>query len=359
MLMAVVYVLVLLVIFYLLAKICEEYFVDSLDIMGKKMKLPDDVTGATLMAVGSSAPELFTSLIAIYIGSSDIGSGTILGSAVFNILVIIGASAIVTTAALKWRPVVRDLGFYCYSIILLYFTMRDGQISLFEAWLFVGSYLGYIFLLVWWSRKFPSPVEEIMEKIPQENKIADKVHEGNKALGWMFKIIDNFFDAVFPNLTKNPHLYWLSFILSLAWIGFLSWAMVESAVNLATILQVPEAIIGLTILAGGTSVPDLLSSMIVAKQGRGDMAVSNAAGSNIFNILIALGLPWILIISQTGQNISVNTDNFSTSIILLFLTVVSIIILFAINNFRIGKKSGFILIGLYLLYLGYNIFSVF
>ncbi len=356
MLMALVYVLVLLGIFYLLAEICEEYFVKSLDIIGKKLKLPDDVTGATLMAVGSSAPELFTSIIAIYIGSSDIGSGTILGSAVFNILVIIGASAIVTKAALKWRPVIRDLGFYCYSIIVLYITMRDGSINLSEAWLFVASYVGYILLLVWWSRKYPSETEDILDEISSQSVSTGKVNEKNRFFGGIVSSIDGFFDFVFPNLSKNPHLYWLSFILSLAWIGLLSWAMVESAIGLATILQIPQVIIGLTILAAGTSIPDLLSSMIVAKQGRGDMAVSNAAGSNIFNIFICLGLPWVLIISNTGENIPVNTNNFDTSIILLFITVVAIVFLLVVNNFKVGKKSGYALILLYLLYLGYNIF---
>ncbi len=105
--MILLYVLILIFVFYLLAKICDEYFVSSLDIIAKKWKLSEDVAGATLMAVGSSAPEFFTALIAVMkVGSEQVGAGTIVGSAIFNILVIVGASAVVATSFLSWKPVI-------------------------------------------------------------------------------------------------------------------------------------------------------------------------------------------------------------------------------------------------------------
>src|SRR5690606_22491483 len=104
--LAILYALGLVVTFYALAKLCDQYFVKSLDIISKKLKLSEDVAGATFMAVGSSAPEFFTAVIAVFsISTSDIGAGTIVGSAIFNILIIIGASAIAATAYLKWQPV--------------------------------------------------------------------------------------------------------------------------------------------------------------------------------------------------------------------------------------------------------------
>lgn len=112
----------LLISFYLLAVICNEFFVESLDRISNKLKLSSDVAGATFMAMGSSAPELFTSLIAVLRdggGHADVGAGTIVGSAIFNILVIIGASAAFKAAKLRWQPVVRDTLFYCLSILLL------------------------------------------------------------------------------------------------------------------------------------------------------------------------------------------------------------------------------------------------
>jgi Ca2+/Na+ antiporter len=114
---------------------------------------------------------------------------------------------------------------------------------------------------------------------------------------------------------------------------------------------VPEVIIGLTILAAGTSVPDLISSLIVSKDGRCDMAISNAVGSNIFDILLGLGLPWILAIALFGENIIVDNANLSSSIILLFATVVCIFFLFVFQKWKLGRKSGLFLILLYVSYI--------
>ena len=115
--MLIVYIAILLVAFYLLAVICEDYFVPALDEISKRLKLSSDVAGATFMAVGSSAPEFFTSVFAVLKPGdhADIGAGTIVGSAIFNILVIIGASVIFRQAKLTWQPIVRDMIFYAIS----------------------------------------------------------------------------------------------------------------------------------------------------------------------------------------------------------------------------------------------------
>lgn len=133
----------LLASFYLLAVICDNFFVGSLDEITKRFKLSPEVTGATFMAVGSSAPELFTSLFAVFRidNTAGVGAGTIVGSAIFNILVIIGASAVFKAAKLTWQPIIRDLLFYCFSIVLLLLTFMDGQIVLLEALTFVLLYV--------------------------------------------------------------------------------------------------------------------------------------------------------------------------------------------------------------------------
>merc|ERR1712032_302878 len=99
--------------------------------------------------------------------------------------------------------------------------------------------------------------------------------------------------------------YVVTFSMSIAWIGILSFVMVDCATRASCVLEIPELVIGLLVLSVGTSVPDALSSIIVAKQGHGNMAVCNALGSNIFNILLGLGLPWMIKILQTGQPYSV------------------------------------------------------
>ena len=283
--MLLLYVLGLLLCFYLLALVCEDYFVVSLDILSKKLKLPEDVAGATLMAIGSSAPELFTAIIALTkVGAENVGAGAIVGSAIFNVLVIVGASAVVATAYLNWKPVLRDMLFYIFSIVVLLFTFRDGTITLLEASVYVLIYAAYILLLSQWRRFVPAPVLE-----PQASEHASAPKK-NHVHGFAHAV----FRALLGNVRAHPGVYLRTFFLSILIIGGLSWVLVELAVLLAHSLGISEVIIALTVLAAGTSVPDLLSSLAVARQGRGGMAVSNAIGSNTFDILIGLGAPWLL-----------------------------------------------------------------
>lgn len=353
--MIALYIIGLLLCFYLLAKICEEYFIKSLDILAKKMKLSPDVAGATLMAMGSSAPELFTSMIALMkAGSENVGAGTIVGSAIFNVLVIVGASAAVATAYLSWKPVLRDLLFYIFSILVLLFTFRDGRISAGEASIYVLLYASYILLLKYWNRFVPTEHHErYMHKIAKETTKME--HEATTCgpICQLEKGADCVLGFLLPDVDMYPKQYMRTFTLSILSIGAISWVLVELAVLLAHSLGVSEVIIALTILAAGTSIPDLLSSIIVAKQGRGGMAVSNAVGSNTFDILFGLGLPWLLYTLFTGSEVVVSTENLISSIFLLFATVIALLMLLAIQKFKIGKQSGYLLLLLYLLYLGY------
>ncbi|MBP9691427.1 calcium/sodium antiporter [Candidatus Woesebacteria bacterium] len=360
--MVIVYILILVLVFYLLAKICDEYFVKSLDLISKKMKLSEDVAGATFMAIGSSAPEFFTALIAVTkVGSEQVASGTIVGSAIFNILVIVGASAVVATSYLSWKPVIRDLVFYVAAIIVLLITFQDGVITMLEATFYLLSYAGYILLLANWKRVARiSEKEDIMEMVSGEMvKEEKRVAKKHAVLAHIENGINSILAKSFPNLDKHPQKYVTVFAISILFIVALSWVLVEVAILLAHDLGIPEVIIALTILAGGTSIPDLLSSLIVAKQGRGDMAVSNAVGSNIFDIFVCLGLPWMLYILFTGKSMVVSTENLMASIFLLFFTVISILFLLIWQKFKLGPKSGYILLVLYGGYLVYSIYSAY
>ncbi len=346
-------ILGLLLIFYWMAKICDEYFVNSLEIISRKLKISEDVTGATFMAVGSSAPELFTAIIALTIvGSAGIGAGTIVGSAIFNILVIVGASATIATAHLKWRPILRDLGFYIISLSILLITFADGVITLNEALIYVIFYGVYLLILANWKRWVPlEPVED------SENLIPETIETPCKNL--FCRSLENFTNGLFsltiPNVRKNPSRYLSTFWISLLYIALLSWVMVELAIHFAHGLHIPEAIIALTILAAGTSVPDLLSSFIASKRGHGGMAVSNAIGSNTFDILIGLGLPWFLYILWKKESIVVGTESLWSSMILLFATVLLVALIIIGHKFNLGKKAGIFLILVYVTYLAFVI----
>lgn len=343
--MVIIAIFTLLISFYLLAVICEDFFVSSLDKIAHRLKMPSDVAGATLMAVGSSAPELFTALFAVFRqgeGHADIGAGTIVGSAIFNILVIIGASAAFRRAKLTWQPVLRDLLFYILTIIALLVVFWDGKIVPMEAISFLLLYVFYIISVVNWKKIFPykdiDPLD-IVQSTVKKNALA--------------KASKNLLSFIIPDPEKKPNAYLWTFGLSIAFIAGLSYLLVESAVILGNSLGINPTIIALTVLAAGTSIPDLLSSVIVAKQGRGDMAVSNALGSNVFDILFALGLPWLLLFSTGVKSIAVSTENLMSSVFLLFATVVAVVVILVVRKWTIGPKAGFLLIGMYGLYLCY------
>lgn len=350
--MLAVYALAMLLSFYLLAKVCDKYFVAALDKIAHRFKLSSDAAGATLMAMGSSAPELFVSLLAILRPGNHgaMGTGTIVGSAIFNILVIIGASVLVKGAKVLWQPIVRDIGFYVLTIILLILTFIDGKIEIFESIWFIALYVIYILAVVKWKKWFR-----------YEDSILEMTDEGMHSIekkgrfSWITGPIDRVLAVTFP---QAKHYYWL-FAVSIIWITALSWVLVESAVGVAHILGVPEVIIGLTILAAGTSIPDTISSVIVAKQGRVDMAVSNAIGSNIFDILFGLGLPWLIAFFVYGGVILVDTQNLLSSVFLLFFTVFVIFFLLLVQRWHLGKKSGLFLIALYIMYLIWLIGSLY
>lgn len=338
--MIVLMILTMLFAFYLMAEVCDKYFVASLEKISKQLNLSPEAAGATFMAVGSSAPELFVSLMALFKpGEEAMGAGTIVGSAIFNILVITGASLVVRQAFVIWQPLMRDLLFYALSIILLLFTFNDGIVTFFEVLSFLILYAVYIIAVVNWKKIFKYEDDGPMEIL--EQTLEEK--------GWkkFFAPVDWIIKLTFP----KPEKYKLVFSISIIWIIGLSWVLVESAVISAHILGIPSVIIGLTILAAGTSIPDLLSSMIVAKKGQSGMAISNGIGSNIFDILFGLGLPWAIAYIFLGQKITVATENLYHSIILLFATVIVIAFLFIIRRWKVGKYSGYFLISLYLIYL--------
>ncbi len=349
--MLIILILALLLSFYLIGKVADDYFVGSLDKIAKRFNMSSDMAGATLMAVGSSAPELFISIIALVKPGehSEVGMGTIVGSALFNVLVIIGAASMLKRAVLPWQPIVRDLLFYTLSIMALIWAFYDGVISMDNAIVLVGLYLVYLFIVFNWRKWFPYKEEEFVEEHeefdPEEYK------------GWkrVLKPIDWAIEKIFPS---PEHYYWV-FGISVTIIAALSWVLVESAVEISVILNIPAAIVALTVLAAGTSIPDLMSSIIVARQGRGAMAISNAFGSNIFDILVGLGVPWLItLIVAVGSDIHVSTENMYSSVMLLFATVLITLLLLLFRKWRIGRGMGIFLISLYVAYLVWAISQI-
>ena len=154
--------------FVALAIVCDEFFVPSLDVIIEKLDIPDDVAGATFMAAGGSAPELFTSVIGVFVSFDDVGIGTIVGSAVFNILFVIGMCALFsrTVLTLTWWPLFRDCTFYSISLLALVLFFLDNQIYWWEAALLLSLYAAYVSFM-----KFNKDAERLVKRFIYRNTI--------------------------------------------------------------------------------------------------------------------------------------------------------------------------------------------
>jgi len=285
-----------------------------------------------LMAIGSSAPELFISIIALLKGGGHeiIGISTIIGSSLFNLLVIIGIVAFVKKAKLVKQPVIRDMIFYALGVIVLIAVIINGSIGLVEALVLLALYLVYVYSVVKWRKWFPY---QDNGKGEEEEKIG---------MTGMNKVLSH----VFPNKKR----YVLTFILSILWIALLSWGLVESAIMIAYRLNISEMIVALIIVAIGTSIPDMMGSIIAAKRGNVDMAVSNAIGSNVFDIFFGLGLPYTICL-MLGGKIAVDSNNILMVAIYLIGTIIITLCLLKFRKWVLDKKTGIIMIGLYVICL--------
>lgn len=338
-------VVILALAFYLLAVVTEEFFVPSIDIIAKKLGLSNDAAGATLLAMGSSTPEFFIVLIAVLglsgSGHADIGAGSVVGSAIFNVLVIVGVSAMFKTIKLDWKNAIRDVVFYLITIMLLFFAFADSRIVMLEAVIFVLSFFIYIYLVLNWKKWFDQPEFDVVDHLPGPAK--SLVH----------RLAHRVMSLAIPDPKEKMKHYVITHVGSLVAIAGLSWILVEQIVSISSFLSINPTFVALTVLAAGTSIPDAIGSVIVARQGRGDMAFSNALGSNIFDILFGLGLPWMIALLISPGAVKVTTGDLNLSVVLLFGTVCALLFFLLLENWKIGKLTGATLVGGYLAYCTY------
>ncbi|XP_067600586.1 sodium/potassium/calcium exchanger 2 isoform X2 [Pseudorca crassidens] len=503
----ILHVIGMIYMFIALAIVCDEFFVPSLTVITEKLGISDDVAGATFMAAGGSAPELFTSLIGVFIAHSNVGIGTIVGSAVFNILFVIGMCALFSREILNltWWPLFRDVSFYIIDLIMLIIFFLDNFIMWWESLLLLTAYFGYVVFM-----KFNVQVERWVKQMINRNKVvkvtapeaqakakprlqrggssaslhnslmrnsifqlmihtldplaeelgsygklkyydtmteegrfrekasilhkiakkkcqvdenerqngaanhvekielpnststevemtpssdaSEPVQNGNLShsieaaeaqttetgedeedqplsLAWpsdthkqvTFLIV---FPIVFPLWITLPDVrkpssrkfFPITFFGSITWIAVFSYLMVWWAHQVGETIGISEEIMGLTILAAGTSIPDLITSVIVARKGLGDMAVSSSVGSNIFDITVGLPLPWLLYTTiHRFQPVAVSSNGLFCAIVLLFIMLLFVILSIALCKWRMNKVLGFIMFGLY---FGFLVVSV-
>jgi len=362
-------------IFYMfwgLAIVCDDYFVTSLEDISEALNLSSDVAGATFMAAGSSAPELFTSLMGVFAVKNDVGIGTIVGSAVFNLCCIIGGTALFTPVVLKidWKPITRDTIFYGVAIVAMIYVLKDGLVTLMEALALILCYAVYVTFMVFNPQimKCVSDAcgENPPEKVDDEDEKKDEEEDDDdespiaKAVARPLNII---FEVTIPNcsLPHNKNKYLLTFIASIVWIGVLSYFMVTWASKLGCIWNIHPAVMGVTVLAAGTSVPDAIGSLLVARDGQGDMAVSNAIGSNVFDILLGLGLPWMLsgLIWPDQAGVAVDAEALLPLSLILVSTLFAVYLVALLSGFRLTKCVGLIFFSFYFIFVAYDLLHEF
>jgi K+-dependent Na+/Ca+ exchanger-like protein len=355
---AIISLIIIGVAIYILAIITEHFFVPSLDQVAKRLDMPHDVAGASLMAVGSSAPELFIALTAIFIGSENasIGIGTIVGSAVFNILVITGASALIAgDLVVKKGAVERDIIVYLLSVGLLLFVFIDGQIVLWEAVVMFLGYVSYLAVLWYWGENVANNNQEGGEENSPEVKEEHTVTEKKQNI---FAIINTIISRLFGIIARDPEKQYVwAMLVSIAAIAGLSFILVEATIILSEALNLPSLIVSMTLLAAGTSAPDLIASVDVARDGRGSMAIANAVGSDIFDVLIGLSVPWLIALTALGAGvIEIDTSGLMNSIFLLLFTT-GLLYLFLYTDRKLTRREGILLLIAYAIYVAYAFFN--
>ncbi len=309
--------IVLLIVGFIILIKGADIFVDGAKSIAGNLKVSKMLIGLTIVAFGTSAPEFAVSVKSLISGSGDIVLGNVIGSNILNILLILGVSSMFHFLNVKNNTVKRELPitllFTTLFIVLLSdnllgsgvnsFTRSDGIVLL----LF---FLVFIYYLISMAR----------------NKI------GNDEEKYM---------SIFKSIIYT--------VLGIVAIVLGSNMVVDSATKLATIIGVSEKLISLTIIALGTSLPELVTSITATRKGEYDLAIGNVVGSNIFNLGIVIGLP----VSLFGgiSNISFNYID----LIVMFLSVF-LLFIFSLSNKKISKKEGIIFLILFVIYYSYVIF---
>jgi Ca2+/Na+ antiporter len=206
------------------------------------------------------------------------------------------------------------------------------------------------------GRQSSEPI--IMEEVEEENQPLSIMHPGPdgdlRDWLWYVLVFPILLCLVFtiPDVRREQHRnkFVFTFVIAIVWIALFTWVMVWFAINIAETAGIEEHIMGLTILAAGTSVPDLLTSMIVARQGHGDMAVSSSIGSNIFDVTVGLPVPWLVYSAYRGKDVTIKNEGLEITVLLLLGMLMFTIGTILWHDWIMTKWMGGSLLFLYLLF---------
>ncbi|GAQ16489.1 inner membrane protein YrbG [Oceanobacillus picturae] len=311
--------LLLLVGFVLLIK-GADLFVDGSSNIARLLRVPPILIGLTIVAFGTSSPEATVSIIAAMEGSSDVSLGNVIGSNIFNLTLVVGIAAIIFPLKVENETIRKEIPFTLLAGGALFVVINDIFLQVQSNNLITRSD-GLIFLL--FLSVFMYYVIEVALKSRQDSQteaIPDEIKWG-----------------------KNIGLT----ILGLAGIVFGGELVVSNGTEIAYAVGMSETLVGLTIIAIGTSLPELVTSITAALKKQSDIALGNIVGSNIFNILFVLGASSVITPLSVSSKVGIDV------VIMLLLTI--LLLVFSRTNFRVGKREGAVLAIFYVVYLVYII----
>jgi|EP00927_Polykrikos_kofoidii_P065302 K+-dependent Na+/Ca+ exchanger-like protein len=398
--------------FYVMAAVCDDYLVPAVDIICNRFHVPEDVAGATFMAFACNAPETLCNVGAIFVTHSSMGVGTIVGSAVFNVLVIIGSCPLVAPGGVMKIPAktfLRDSFFSATSIFLVYWALP--HIGYVRASVLFGMAFVYVFAVAtskYWlgtqdAAQSEKELAKLEEKLISETGDSELVRERKESgclfdevktvdahlvlqkrrsktfaednaqimevrketnsvssvllvAAWCSFIMTSPTDVVLrftvPDVKVAEKEKWfaVTFIVSMFWLGATSLVCVLGSDALQKYWGIPQSFLGLTLVSIGTSFPNLWASVVTARQGRGPIAASNALGSNVQNVFLVLAGPIWGRVMQKGSY-EMGGDDIMTSIIWMGLALSIVVVTVVISGFTLGRSAGFCFIFVYIVYV--------
>lgn len=295
-----------------------DIFVDGSAALARNFKVPALIIGLTIVALGTSAPELAVSTSAALQGSNEIALSNVVGSNIFNLLCVLGVCALIYPVPVDVRILKRDFPITIASTVFVLFAtggatlfrnnifqfgMEEiaGTVSRMVGAALIIAFVGYIGYLIYDAKRNPNE-EEDGEHVPT----------------WKCTLL---------------------IVLGLALIVGGGQAVVYSAKEIARAAGMTETLIGLTIVAVGTSLPELVTSVVASRKGQTELAIGNVVGSNIFNFLFILG------ISAVIHPVAVNVASVYDMMILIFVSILTLV--FSVSSKKIGRMEGGIMVAVY------------
>ena len=303
-----------------------DFFVEGSSSVAKRLHVPSIIIGLTIVAMGTSLPETAVSVSASITGNNELAVSNVVGSNIFNLMVVIGVCAMIATVNVAKETIKRDIPFslICAGLLLLLGILGFGDksgmtLGHFDGVIFIGAFAGYILYMI----KIALKASKEGKKIEIEGGSDEDIKLIPVPLSILFIIGGAIAIAIGGDMT------------------------VDAASRIASDLGMSQTLIGLTIVSIGTSLPELVTSIVAARKNEVDMALGNAIGSNVFNILMVLG------IASAISPISIITENIIDLCVLIVFTIC--VWIFAGTRKKIGRIEGFSMVALYVIYAVYII----